>query len=145
MSFQYVTFDVSGAITGGHRVYGEERCGDFLRERGIRHVAMEFGAAMPRRATHIVDGGTLYRRPVMQAVVDKTCIRCDGRDAAVVRGLPRGCKVSVARNGIIHPGWDDVALDDGELEIAATQPGRYRATVTKWPYQDLVVEIEATA
>lgn len=85
--------------------------------------------------THFVNGGNVVLRPSFPDF-DKTTIRADGVDFAVLNGLPNDVKILVDGR--------PVTVLDGRLEFASDMAGVYTVQVEGFPYRPMTVEVEAT-
>jgi hypothetical protein len=143
MSFRYVVHNEEGRVTGVHVVYDPTGFPNVLHERGIKHVHIPGPGGLPRHDRHYVDvkTGKLIKRPDIAPAINKQQIKANGMDVAHIARLPKPCEVTVFLNGIaIGPAAKNT---DGELEIAAQRPGRYRIQVDAWPHRRWAIEIEA--
>lgn len=84
----------------------------------------------------------VHRRPTMKVSVDKMAFKAGGNDAVVLIGAPKDVAFSVTVQGSAV--WTGT-LPDGELELSVPVPGLYHVRLTRWPYRDFEVTIEAIA
>lgn len=95
---------------------------------GHRAIEVE-GSVSPE--THIMvrrpkTGWAAELRPVLPAMLSKTTIRADERDAAVLSDLPRPCTVWI--DGVPYE------VDDGELVIRSPMQAVYEIRIDHWPH-----------
>lgn len=91
--------------------------------------------------THYISGSDVLVRPSFSLALSKSTIIANGTDKATLTGVPSGATVTMDRIG----GGSRSAVADGTtVEIAASLPGSYVLTVSKWPYRDEVFTLAAT-
>lgn len=88
---------------------------------------------------HHVHEGAVRERDDWEPVFSTEQILADGRDEAVISGLPPGCKVTIG--GAVE--MPEFAVDDGELVITATHPGLITITVTAPKHHEKVLQVNA--
>lgn len=84
------------------------------------------------------DGAT--PRPVFSASLNKTDIKADGQDILTVAGLPIGT-TKILLLGTIESAWNETREF---TDLTVNVPGHYRIWITQWPYQDKMVEFNAS-
>src|SRR5690606_4021949 len=133
--------DETGRITQANKVYDPVGYDKRLDDAGVRYVKVDHpGVLSPDE--WMVSGNAPAERPTMAIMIDKTTIKAGDNDAAVITGAPKDVEFSVSVGG---SSVLDGNLPDGELELSVLTPGLYQVTLTKWPYRDFSVTIEAVA
>jgi hypothetical protein len=110
-----------------------------LDERGVLYADVDFkqnGNLHELFGLHHVVEGELALRPALAASVSTAEIRADGKDKAVISGLPKPCTVMVDGQPVERKG--------GTLTLTADVAATYRVAVDQWPYLPWLVEIVAT-
>jgi hypothetical protein len=106
-----------------------------LSDHGQKHLTIDGPVDMD---DHYVKPGPnpLYvPKPVMPIVVSKTHIRPDGKDEAIISGIPKGVEVFV--NTQLVPIEDDILI------IAVSSPCWIHVRIAKWPYKDFTISVDA--
>lgn len=137
----FAVYDEKGAITQGTKVYDPEGYANRLRGLNYRFVERKTETILSHEHWHVTRK-RLKERPTMTVAIDKAVVRAGGSDAAVLTGAPKGVAFSITVRGVSV--WNGV-LPDGELELTVPAPGLYDLTLTKWPFKDFRVTIEAVA
>lgn len=146
----YAVYDAEGRITQAQKIYAgpdhQKSIEDRMHDLGHKFVKQQRPGILPpelymasTRPGSIVP---LHGRPVMRVSVSSTQIKAGGTDAAVLTGIPKDAQCTVHGAGEVL--WS-VPIPDGELELNIPVPVVYRVVITKWPYQDFKVDIEAIA
>lgn len=130
-----------GRITQANKVYDPEGYDRRLDEVGVNYVKVDHPGVLSPDEWMISDG-VPAERPLMSTRVDKVLIRAGDNDAAILTGAPKDVAFSVSVQG--SEVWSGT-LPDGELELSVPTPGLYQLVLTKWPYRDFGVIIEAIA
>ncbi|KAB0682011.1 hypothetical protein [Aureimonas leprariae] len=111
---------------------------DVLRNAGLRVVEVDEAELSGDLHLLYLDAeDALVPRPTCSAAIDRTVIRADGEDAAVLSGLPDPCALLI--NGMPR----DVA--GGSIEIRSRRPGTFLIQLQHWPLVDWSVTVEAEA
>lgn len=136
--------DETGRIMQANKVYDPDGYDRRLDDAGVSYVKVDHpGILAPdqwmcsTRKDPIVP---VHKRPPMRVSVDKVVVKAGDNDAAVLTGAPKDVAFSVSVQG--SEVWSGT-LPDGELELSVPTPGIYQIVLTKWPYQDFGVTIEA--
>lgn len=130
-----------GRITQANKVYDPEGYDRRLDEAGVSYVKVDHPGILSPDEWMISDGAPT-ERPTMDISLNKTAIKAGDNDAAVLVGAPKDVAFSVTVQG--SQVWSGT-LPDGELELSVPTPGVYQVTLTKWPYRDFGVTIEAVS
>ncbi len=112
---------------------------DALDQRGVLYADVAFeqdGNLHELFGLHCVVEGELALRPALAPSMSAAEIRADGKDKAVIKGLPKPCTVMVDGQPVERKG--------GTLTLTADVPATYRVAVDQWPYLPWSVEIVAT-
>lgn len=131
----------TGRITQANKHYSPEGYADVLNERGMRFVSDEKGVIPDINRVH-VHQGQLADRPMMPISVSKSIIKFGDKDAALMRGLPKPCYVTVKAGDVQ---FFSAQCTDGKLDFNAPVPGRYTVTIEAWPHQIWQKLIEVVA
>jgi hypothetical protein len=84
----------------------------------------------------LVQGGQVQRKQSLPRGFDKIDMRANGTDRAVLTGLPKGTVVHVE-------GSPEYVIDDGTLEITASEAKDYEVEVDPFPYLPMKVTLHA--
>ncbi|MCB1393242.1 hypothetical protein [Nitrobacter sp.] len=133
--------DETGRITQANKVYDPKGYDRRLDEAGVNYVKVNHPGVLSPDEWMVIDGAPT-ERPVMAIAINKVAIKAGDNDAAVLTGAPKDVAFSVSVQG--SEVWSGT-LPDGELELSVPTPGLYQITLTKWPYRDFAMTIEAVA
>lgn len=94
-----------------------------------------------------VHNSRLRRMQIMATRVSKNVIKAGGADTVVITGAPPECEYRVDVN---IPGVGTVTthagtLPDGEIEMGMDMPCLFTIHLTKFPFKEFAVQIEASA
>lgn len=133
--------DETGRIMQANKVYDPDGYDNRLDDAGVSYVKVDLpGVLSPDE--WMVSNGAPTERPIMAIAINKVAIKAGDNDAAVLTGAPKDVAFSVSVQG--SEVWSGT-LPDGELELSVPTPGIYQVVLTKWPYRDFGVTIEAVA
>ena len=138
----FTVHDEEGRITQSNKIYIETDYAKALNNHGFDKFVQSAHDRPLDTYQKYVHNGDLCDRPQMQIVVDRTRIRAGGNDAAKFSGIIPGTKATVWTSGI-NIGSEMIPVDKMELPIPV--PCVYRVVFEKWPYKDLVIEVEAVS
>lgn len=130
-----------GRIVQANKVYDPTGYDRRLDEAGVNYVKVDHPGVLSPDEWMVSDGSPT-ERPNMAVSVDKVRIHAGDNDAAVLVGAPKDVAFSVSVQG--SEVWSGT-LPDGELELSVPTPGIYQIVLTKWPFRDFGVTIEAVA
>lgn len=89
--------------------------------------------------THYVLNGVLTERPLFQFTLPtSTNVLADGNTPYVISGVPVGMSVDVQGPNQLHG-----VTDDDTVELTFAIIGKYKVTLSLFPYQDLQVTLNA--
>jgi hypothetical protein len=91
--------------------------------------------------TVFVNRGKIQARPNLNARLSRSVIEANGRDEAIIRGVPSGAHICVS-DGVDTFEHD---ADGGPVHIVATYPTIYRVTVEAPPHLTQTFTVKATA
>jgi hypothetical protein len=139
----YVIHDGEGRIRQASKVYADPAGYDErLRDLGYTFIKAATATSLPPPEHWHVRNGKVRERPRMFIVVDKTIIKADGQDAAVLRGCPIQGTFSVMTGGLVI---DSGTIDDAVLEVPSLVPCRMTVILDRWPFKPFTVDVEAVA
>jgi hypothetical protein len=145
----YVTHDPNsedqGRITQANKFYGsddelaawEEVARDQLKQTFVK---TNFAGLVPPEFWY-VQNNELTRRPFLGSItVNKTVIKPDGEDYALIQGIPSDAKYRIyGANELLH---SDV-MDGTEMQVSIPVEMVYSIYFDKWPFQTFKLEIRA--
>ena len=109
---------------------------DVLRERGIAFAIIEGEPdAFAIITGSYVVGGEVRPRPAFPGSIDKTKIKADGADKAVISNLPTPCTLTIA--------GQPVERKAGTMTIMSRRPARMMIAAEAFPFLPWSVEVEA--
>jgi hypothetical protein len=85
------------------------------------------------------DGVFITEREPLPAVLSKAAIRPNGKDTAIVTGLPSPSEINVTSS----VGSQTVTVTDGSLEITSDVADTFTLTAAVWPYLDWSATVTA--
>lgn len=123
----FVIYDPNGRITGTIAGPGRDY-GASLDREGKQWLFYEGATTLDIHATYIdtATKSVMACAPI-ELTVDKHTFIADGKDAAIIKGIPLGANISVLCNG--EPNGQHVANDD-KLEFASEDAAEFRIFVS---------------
>mgnify|MGYP003143237142 CR=1 FL=1 len=110
-----------------------------LDQQGVLYADIDFerdGNLHELFSRYYVADGRLTLRAAITPSVSTIEIRADGKDKAVIKGLPKPCTLMVDGHLVERKG--------GTITLTADVPATYRVAVEQWPLLPWSVEIVAT-
>ena len=74
-------------------------------------------------------------RPKLDISIDKTQVNADGVDTVKITNIPTGATIMIS--GATY------TIDDGIAELTFQNPGIYQIRISRFPYKDVTLEVEA--
>lgn len=106
-----------------------------------RYLALPIEDSIPDSVgrEYRVDAGKLVPRHDLDLTVSAQQIAANGADVLRVSGIPPGSEMR-----LVGPVNDEWVEQDGEAEIATTEPGEYQLIIDCWPYKTARISFNAT-
>ncbi|GGB00771.1 hypothetical protein GCM10011491_31200 [Brucella endophytica] len=105
-----------------------------LRQQGYQCIVHDVDADPMRISqNYYVVAGCLTARPAI--TISRTEIQADGKENAIISGIPDGATVTIDGEGY--------EVSGGALEFTADNTGTYRISIDAWPTLPFSMEVTA--
>jgi hypothetical protein len=138
----YFVHDEQGAVDQANKVFDSDGYDNLLREHEYMFVAASNMDDPPACWDVFVDRGRWAFRPRMPIIVRRRIFRAGGSDAAVLKNIPDGARITVTVTGNIALYRDEPVIGR-EIEISSPVPTAFHVTIERFPYRTFEIDLVA--